>query len=217
MIDTLVSRPSFARPLLEEIAADRIPRADVTPFHARQIRSFNDAQLTRRLGEVWGELHDSSAEKQQLIRNWKTKLNAPTLAAADQSQGRLLFEKTCGVCHTLYGHGGQVGPDLTGSGRDNLDYLLDNIIDPSAVVNADFRMTVVELKDGRTLNGLVAAKTERTITIKTMTETVALERAQIESLRESSLSLMPEGLLEALKEAEVRNLISYLMSRSQVP
>ena len=58
---------------------------------------------------------------------------------------------------TLYGEGGKVGPDLTGGGRNNLDYLLENIVDPSAVVTADFRMSIVELKDGGVLNGLVAA------------------------------------------------------------
>ena len=137
--------------------------------------------------------------------------------AADKSAGRVVFNTACAACHTLYGHGGQVGPDLTGSGRDNLDYLLDNIVDPSAVVNADFHMTVVEMKDDRTLNGLIAAKTDRTITLKTQTETVTLERADIQSMRESSLSLMPEGLLEGLSETQVRDLIAYLIHRTQVP
>jgi putative heme-binding domain-containing protein len=217
VMETLVSRPAFARALLEEMGDQRIPRSDMTPFHARQIRSFNDPSLTRQLAEVWGELRDSPAEKQQLITHWKSKLTAATLASADKSNGRIVFNKTCAACHTLYGHGGQVGPDLTGSGRDNLDYLLDNIVDPSAVVNADFRMTVVELKDGRTLNGLVASRTERTVTLKTMTETVTIERAQIEGLHESSLSLMPEGLLETLSEKEVRDLIAYLRHPVQVP
>jgi putative heme-binding domain-containing protein len=217
VMDTLVSRPSFARALLEELGAGRIPRAEVTPFHARQMRSFNDPGLTKRLAEVWGRLRDSSADKQQLIARLKAKLTPAALAAADKSQGRAVFNTACAACHTLYGHGGQVGPDLTGSGRDNLDYLLDNIVDPSAVVSADFHMSVLELKDGRTLNGLIAAKTDRTITLKTMTETVTLERAGIESVQESSLSLMPEGLLEGLNETQVRNLIAYLMHRTQVP
>ena len=77
-------------------------------------------------------------------------------------------------------------------------------------------MTVVNMKDGRTLNGLVAARTERTISLKTMTETVALERSEIESSRESSLSLMPEGLLESLSETEARDLVAYLMNQTQV-
>lgn len=217
VIETLVSRPSFALALLDEIAARRIPRADVTPFHARQLRSFKHPALTQRLNEVWGEQRDSPAEKQKLMAGWKWKLTPAVLAAADQSAGRQVFNTACASCHMLYGHGGQLGPDLTGSGRDNLDYLLENIVDPSAVVNADYHMSVVELNDDRTLNGLVAARTERMITLKTQTETVTLERTAIQSIRESSLSLMPEGLLEGLSEAQVRDLIAYLMGRSQVP
>jgi len=90
---------------------------------------------------------------------------------ADLSRGRLVFNTVCAACHTLYGEGGKVGPDLTGGGRDILDYLLENIVDPSATVTADFRMSIVELKDGRVLNTLLAARTERTLTLKTMTET----------------------------------------------
>lgn len=216
VIETLVSRPSFATALLEEMEARRIPRSDLTPFQARQIRSFNDAELTKKLGEVWGQLRDSAADKRKFMAELKTKLTPAVLAAADKSAGRVVFNTACASCHTLYGHGGQVGPDLTGSGRDNLDYLLDNVVDPSAVVNADFRMSVVSLKDGRTLNGVVAAKTDRTLTLKTQTEIVALDRAEIEKIEQSTLSLMPEGLLESLNEKQVRDLIAYLMTRAQV-
>ncbi len=90
-------------------------------------------------------------------------------------------------------------------------------MDPSAVVTAEFRMFIVDLKDGRVLNGLVAAKTDRTLTLKTMTETLAVERGEIAEIRESSVSLMPEGLLEALTPEQARDLIAYLMHKSQVP
>lgn len=217
VMETLASRPSFAGPLLDEVAAGRIARADVTPFHARQIRSFNQPALTRRLAEVWGELRDSPEEKRNFIAVLKSKLTPAALASADKSSGRAVFNTACAQCHTLYGHGGQLGPDLTGSGRSNLDYLLENTVDPSAVVNADFRMTIVDLKDDRTLNGLVTARTDRTITLKTQTETLILNRDEIERLQESSLSLMPEGLLEALTETQVLDLIAYLIHPTQVP
>jgi putative heme-binding domain-containing protein len=216
VLDTLVSRPAFARVLLTEVAAGRIPRAHITAFHARQIRSLDDAELTKQLAEVWGEWREPAADKRQLIATLKQRLTPATLAKADKSQGRALYNTACAACHRLYGEGGQVGPDLTGAGRDNLDYLLETIVDPSAVVTADFRMSVASLKDGRVLNGIVAVQTARTLTLKTMTETITVERGEIESLQESKLSLMPEGLLEALTETQARDLIAYLMSPGQV-
>ncbi len=217
LLAALVSRPAFARTLLDAVGEGKIPRAEVSAFHARQIHSFNDAALNEQLARVWGEMRDSPEDKRRLIAKLKTQLTREALAHADKGQGRALFSTLCAACHTLYGQGGQVGPDLTGAGRDNLDYLLDNLVDPSAVVNADFHMSVVNLKDGRVLNGLVSAQTGRTLTLKTMTEVATVERTEIESIQESSLSLMPEGLLEALNEVKVRDLIAYLMSPQQVP
>ena len=89
-----------------------------------------------------------------------------------------MFDRVCASCHKLYGHGGEIGPDLTGSGRDNLDYLLENIVDPSASVSADFRMVVVAMNDGRVLNGLVKAQTDRTLTLQTQTEALVLDRSR---------------------------------------
>ncbi|MEQ1860419.1 MAG: PVC-type heme-binding CxxCH protein [Chthoniobacteraceae bacterium] len=217
VIDTLVSRPAFARALLEEIAAGKIPREDISAFHARQIRSFNDPALSKRLAEVWGEMRESPADKRVLLSKLKMQLTPAALAAADKSAGRVVYESICASCHTLYGRGGQIGPDLTGSGRANLDYLLENIVDPGAVVNADMRLNVLTLKDGRVLNGVIGAKTDRTLTLKTATEAVTIERAEIVKQEEIAQSMMPEGLLLAFGEAQVRDLIAYLMHPVQVP
>ena len=199
------------------MAAGRFPREDLTPFHARQIRSFNDLELNAKLASAWGELRESDAEKRAFIAKLKAQFTSESLATADRSKGRLVFNQACAACHRLYGDGGQVGPDLTGAGRDNLDYLLENIADPSAVVTADFRMTVVNLKDGRVLNCLILAKTDRTLTLRTMNETLTVDRTEVEGTQESKLSLMPEGLLESLTDAQRRDLIAYLMHPVQVP
>ena len=217
LLSVLVSRATFAQALLDAVAEKRIPREDISAFHARQIRSLNDAVLNKKLGEAWGELRESPSDKRQLITKWKTRLTPIALAKADKSEGRIVFNTACAACHTLYGEGGKVGPNLTGGGRDNLDYLLENIVDPSAIVPADFRMSIVELKDDRVLNGLIVAKTERTLTLKTMTETLTVERSEVADILDSTLSLMPEGLLDALPPEQVRNLIAYLMHKTQVP
>ena len=217
LLDALIARPTFARALLDQVAAGSIPRDDLSAFQARQIRTLGDPALTAKLASTWGELRDSSADKKAAIAHLKATQTPDVLAAADQGQGRVLFNKLCASCHMLYGQGGAIGPDLTGSGRDNLDYLLENILDPSAVVTADFRVAVVSMLDGRVLNGLVRAPTDRTITLQAQNESFVLPRAEIERIDPSPLSLMPEGLLDALSPAEVRNLFGYLMRKTQVP
>jgi putative membrane-bound dehydrogenase-like protein len=217
LLSVLVSRPSFASALLDGVAEKKIGRGDISVFHARQIRSLNSPPVREKLAAVWGEFRDSAEDKRASIARWKRQFDREVLARADLGQGRSVFNTACASCHTLYGEGGKVGPDLTGGGRENLDYLLENIVDPSAVVTADFRMSVVELKDGRSLNALVAAKTERTVTFKTMTETVTVERGEIETVKDSALSLMPEGLLDSLEPEQARDLIAYLMHKVQVP
>jgi len=217
LLATLVSRPAFAKPLLDAVGAGKIPRTDLSAFHARQIRSFNDEALNAQLGKVWGELHESAADKKDLIARLKKQLTPEVIAKADKSRGRFIFSAVCAACHRLYGEGNDIGPDLTGAGRDNIDYLLENIADPSAVVAADYRMSVVNLKDGRVLNGFIIARTDRTITLRTMTDKQAIEKDQIASTQELSQSLMPEGLLLAFTPEQVSDLFAYLMHKSQVP
>jgi putative membrane-bound dehydrogenase-like protein len=216
-LDVLVSRPRFARVLLDQVAAGGIPRSDLTSFHARQIQSLGDAALSRQLSSAWGEIRVSDSDRRDRISQLKQKLDRAALGRADLGRGRAVFDRICASCHKLYGVGGEIGPDLTGSGRDNLDYLLENIIDPSATVSADFRMMVVAMRDGRVLNGLVKADSPRTVTLQTQTEPIVLDRSEIESQRLSPSSLMPDGLLDTLSKPEIGDLIAYLAHPTQVP
>jgi putative heme-binding domain-containing protein len=161
-------------------------------------------------------LREPAADKRAYIAKLKAELASEKLTGADKRQGRVVFNQLCAACHRLHGEGTGIGPDLTGAGRDNLDYLLENIVDPGAVVTADFRVSVVRLKDGRTLNGFIAARTSRTLTIKSMTETHTIERDEVSNLEELPQSMMPDGLIETLTPAQRHDLIAYLMNPGQV-
>jgi putative heme-binding domain-containing protein len=216
-ISTLVARPSSAKELLAAVGSGKVARGELSAFHARQILSFNDDALTRQLARVWGEVRSTTAEKQQLAAHWKAALSADRLAAANRSEGRAVFQKSCANCHVLFGSGKTVGPDLTGGNRRNLDYLLENLLDPSATVAADFRMTVFAMQDGRVISGVVVESTEKTLTVQTQTDRLTIDRGDIDEQRASSLSLMPDGLFQNLSDDQVRDLIGYLMSPEQVP
>jgi putative heme-binding domain-containing protein len=113
----------------------------------------------------------------------------------------------------LNGEGGVLGPDLSGSARDNLGYLLDNLLFPGAIVADDFRLTTLSLKDGRTLAGMVRSRATRTLKLQTMTELIALSVDEIVKEETSAASLMPPGLLDGLSTEDARDLIAYLMAK----
>src|SRR5262249_34025903 len=152
--------------------------------------SLGDETLNRELARVWGEIRGTPADKRKLIARYKGLLTRERLKAADLPTGRGLDNKLCASFPVPYGQGKHIGPDLTGSNRDNLDYVLENIVDPSAVVPADFRMSVVTLKDGRVLTGVVGGQAGRTLAVQTQTEQLAVERSEVESVRPTPLSLM---------------------------
>ncbi len=83
-------------------------------------------------------------------------------------------------------------------------------------MNADFRVSVVAMTDGRVLNGLVRSPTDRTISLQSQNELLVLNRQEIEQIKPSPLSLMPEGQLDPLAPEEIRDLFGYLMHRAQV-
>ncbi len=217
MIDLFVSRPAWTDSLLDAIAAGRISRDDLTPFHARQILNFNDEALDTRLRDVWGDVRKSDEAKTKRIEQLKAALTPEGRTEADLPNGRILFTSHCSACHTLYGQGGKLAPDLTGSGRADLGYLLENIIDPSAVVSNEYRMTVFKLKDGRALSGVIASSSDRTFTVRSFTEETTIEKAEIIEKTELPNSIMPEGLIDSLTAEQTRDLIAYLMNPVQVP
>ncbi len=217
LVGLMITRASSASLLLDAVANGSVPRSALNAFHARQIDNFHDTALHAKLVQAWGEIHSSSADKLQLMARYRSFLTPDRLKQADRSQGRAVFAHTCAVCHKLYGEGAAIGPDLTGSGRANLGYLLENIVDPSAIVPADYRVSEIELKDGRNLTALVVARTDHGLTLQTPTEKFAVELSDVISQRQTKISLMPEGLLQGLKDPDICNLIAYLMAPSQVP
>ena len=95
----------------------------------------------------------------------------------------------------MFGSGGTVAPDLTGSNRANLDYVLENVLDPSAVVGKDYRMQVFVLNDGRVVSGLVEKETESALSVRTADNLVVVAKSDLIETRTTDESMMPEGTL----------------------
>jgi putative heme-binding domain-containing protein len=217
-VQVLTTRSASAMALLDAIEKGTVPRTDLSAFTVRQIVGLKDKKLRAKLEKVWGVVRDSSEDKAILAVKYRSILTADELKKANLSAGRAVFTKSCAVCHTLFDAGGNVGPNLTGSQRANLDYVLENVLDPSAVVAKDYEMAIIDTKDGRTLTGTIGGETPNTITVRQPAPAgdVVIPKNEIEKRRTSPISMMPEGLLDQMKPEEVRDLIGYLASPQQV-
>jgi putative heme-binding domain-containing protein len=216
-INTLSSRVEYAQTLLDAVDKNLVARNDISAFTARQLLAYNNKALTEKLSRVWGSLRPPDKDKTALLNRYKSLVPPDALNKADREHGRQLFTKTCATCHTLFNDGGKIGPDLTGSQRANPEYVLTKVLDPSAVVSRDYQMTIVELKSGRSISGLVKAETDKTLTMQTQNEVVLVNKADIDERKKSSQSMMPDGLLQMLTDVDVRDLIAYLAGDGQVP
>ena len=215
-IGTLASRPDFAKALINAIESKQIPVADLSAFSVRQLLALNEPAITERLNKIWGTVRAPGKDKGEAMARYKNMLQPDDVAGADLAHGRMVFNRTCASCHKLFGEGGSVGPDLTGSQRNNVDYVLENLLDPSAVVGYDYKMTLVQTDSGRVITGIVREETDESLTVQTPTESIIVPKDEIEQRELSPLSMMPEGMLEQFAPDDLRALVAYLASPEQV-
>lgn len=216
-VATLASRPAYARDLLAAVADKKLPPADIPAEAVRQLRNLGDESVNKRIATVWGLVRETPAERKKLIAGWTAKLTPAALAIADPEAGRAVFSAVCAQCHTLYGVGGKVGPEITGANRGDLGYLLENIFDPSAVIPKEYAAVKFDLADGRVVTGIVKEETAAALTVVTANETLTIPANDIDKRTTSDLSMMPDDLTKTLSEPQLRDLIAYLKLPRQVP
>ena len=210
---TLAARPAGARPLFAALKAEKIPKPDISAFAARQLHRVVGPAFV----DFWGPLTQPAADKDADIAKFKRQLTDKALANANLPNGRAVFERTCAACHMLYDQGGLIGPDLTGSNRANLDYILAQIINPSEEIQEAYKLVTINTQDGRVLAGNVVAEDDQKLTLRLVGQDTIIAKSAILARETSPVSMMPEGLLKNLPSDDIRDLIAYLKTNQQVP
>ena len=215
IVHTLAARPTYGWQLTQALKRGDVPKRDVPAYVARLLQRV----VGNGFLEVWGPIDGISADKEAAFAKYRELLTEEAIQGARPAHGRIVFRRTCAACHKLYDEGGQIGPDITGANRTNLEYILGNILTPSAVIQDAYKMHLILTDEGRVYSGIPADEDERQLRLRVANQDqpVVIPKSKIESREIAPVSMMPDGILNTLSEREVVDLVAYLKSLKQVP
>jgi putative membrane-bound dehydrogenase-like protein len=211
-LQVLSSRTAWAQKLLDAIETGKIDKTRLNAYSARQIAALGDEKVLASLERVWGRVGQSPEGTRREIHRLTQVYKEAPLWAYDASAGQKHFQKLCASCHALDQPGVEIAPKLQGTGAKGIEYAIENVMDPNAVIGRDYQARFVRTDDGQVITGLVLEETPTAIRIRTATDTVVVDRDSIEEYRVSENSFMPAGLLETLDDRQRIELFKYVLS-----
>jgi len=207
----LLSRPASALALLQNVDRGKIRPQDVPLDQLRRVVLYDNAEIKKLVAKHWGQV--SAPPPGAKVARINSVLHLLGQAKGDPTAGKALFQKHCATCHTLFGEGNKIGPDLTSADRQNRGFLVTSMVDPSAIIRPEFMAHTVTTTDGRVLHGIIAERSEGAVTlVDNKTDRMVIPTSKIESMEPSPISLMPESILDSLDDQQIRDLVSYTQS-----
>lgn len=205
----LLSRPEWAAAFLSEFLSERLPVKLLKAEDWQAVIGDMDETSQQQIINIWGSVAPPTPEDRLAeIRRLNNDLRA---ASGSASEGKRLFTQHCAICHKLHGEGFNVGPDLTHANRKDRDYLLIQLVDPNAIIRKEYLAYSAATIDGRLITGLLVNQNAAELTLMAAKEQkTTIPLGDVEELKESKSSLMPENVLKQLKPQELRDLFAYL-------
>jgi putative heme-binding domain-containing protein len=196
-------RKEWLEPLIAAVEKQQIKPAELSPAARATFQRFPDPALRERAGKLFV----AAGSRQEALNRYQPVLTM----RGDAAKGHEVYRTICSTCHRKGAEGKDIGPNLATVGAWSPEQLLTNILDPNREIAPNFMLYAVELKDGRSLAGIIAAETETGVTLKALDGTEqSFSRGEIATLRATGLSPMPEGLEGAVNMQQMADLIAFL-------
>ncbi|HMJ67200.1 MAG TPA: PVC-type heme-binding CxxCH protein [Candidatus Binatia bacterium] len=203
-MELLLSNPDWTQSILSAIAQNQLAAAAVPASARQRLLKHRDARVRDRAVDLFAK---ASTDRQRVVREYRTA------KIGNAQNGAALFRQHCASCHNLRGEGTALGPDLATLTDKSVESLLVAILDPNQSVETPFVNYNVVTRDGRELSGIIASESGTSVTLRAAggMEYVLL-RDDIKEITSSGLSLMPEGLEQALNPQQMADLIQYVLA-----
>jgi putative heme-binding domain-containing protein len=203
--DLLLSRPAWTLALLAAIESGAVSTADIDPVRLKLLAEHRDAEVRSRAAKLLAGSQNSL--RADVVEEYRGVLEMK----GDAARGKQVFAKVCAACHRVEGVGHELAPSLAAMKTRGSEAILLNVLDPNREVNPQYLSYALLTLDGRQLTGLIAAETATSVTLKradNASDTVL--RIDIDQLKSSGLSLMPEGLEKQIDQQAMADLLEYL-------
>jgi putative membrane-bound dehydrogenase-like protein len=192
--------------LVSALETDRIGRRELDLAIRDALSRQRDSQLQPRIKAVLAA-GPGEPDRRDVVARFEHLADR----SGDRARGAAVFEKHCLACHSVQGRGQRVGPDLSGIGSRPKQSLLVDIFDPSRELAGNYAAYTLVTREGQILSGLIASETLASVTLRRADGAQdVVPRAQIEELRGTGKSLMPEGLEDVITEANLVDLLEFM-------
>jgi putative heme-binding domain-containing protein len=205
--DLLLSRPAWTSSLLSALEAGKLPIGDIDPVKLKLLAEHRNSTIRTRANKLL--VNSQLGRRADVVDAYRGVLDMK----GDAERGKQSFTKTCAACHKVGTIGNDIGPNLAAMKARGPEAILLNVLDPNREVNPQYLNYAVMTTDGRQLTGLIAAETATSITLKRADNaTDSILRIDIEQLKSTGMSLMPEGLEKQIDHAGMADLLTFLMT-----
>lgn len=207
ILDALLERQHFRGAILEAIVSDSIAAVDVDTVRRERLLRTGSMKDQQRAAKLFSA--STTSNRQAVIDQF-----APVLKMQGNAvQGRQVFQKRCAACHKLDGIGKSVGADLAALKDRSTGAMLTAILDPNRAIEAKFLSFTAATTGGRTYAGMLLTETGTSITlIGGDGKEHTIRRADLEVLKGSNRSLMPEGFEKDLTLQDLADVIRFVQS-----
>jgi putative heme-binding domain-containing protein len=207
----LSSRAEWSVSFLNAVEKGSIKREDVRPASVLAMQNHKQKNIDKLVHKHWGQLRQSSEAKQKRIEAVSALIAGKK---GDAKKGQQVFALACAACHRYKGKGGNIGPNLDAYQLNNPGFLIPAVVDPSLGIREEYAGFNVTTKDNQLLTGFIAQNAPQFIVLRDLAQnSITLPRNEIKNLQAMPVSLMPEGLLDALTPQQVQDLFAYLMGQ----
>ena len=176
-----------------------------------QIKSSFPEAAAGRVAALTADLPKPNANRERLIAE---RVAAFRETGGDTASGRTTFATFCAACHQKGGQGGSIGPQLDGVSNRGVERLVEDILDPNRNVDVAFRYSIVKLKNGQTVLGLKRREVGESIVFADLAGAESsIAKADIVSQEQTTRSLMPEAIGQAIPPADFRDMLEFLLAK----